>query len=67
MILRRPLMQYGVPGSRDSGYGQTNTVSSVSADTTITATQWTTLLARITSAATHQGSSITSISSPKYR
>ncbi len=51
-------------GSGDSGYGQTDTVSSVSAGTTITASQWTTLLARITSAANHQSSSITSISNP---
>jgi hypothetical protein len=51
-------------GSGDSGYGQTDTVSSVSAGTTITAAQWTTLLARISSAASHQGSSITSISNP---
>lgn len=51
-------------GSGDSGYGQTNTVSSVSAGATITASQWSTLLARITSAASHQNSSITSITSP---
>lgn len=51
-------------GSGDSGYGQTDTVSSVSAGTTITAAQWTTLLARISSAASHQSSSITSISNP---
>lgn len=51
-------------GVNDSGYGQTNTVASVSVGTTITATQWTTLLARITSAANHQNSSITSISDP---
>lgn len=51
-------------GSGDSGYGQTNTVSSVTAGSTITATQWTTLLARISSAASHQGSSITSITDP---
>jgi len=51
-------------GSGTSGYGQTNTVSSVSAGATITATQWATLLSRITSAANHQGSSITSITSP---
>ena len=38
-------------GSGDRGYGQTNTVSSVSAGSTITASQWSTLLARITSAA----------------
>ena len=51
-------------GSGDSGYGQTNTVSSVSAGTTVTASQWSTLLARITSMANHQSSSITSISNP---
>jgi len=51
-------------GSGDSGYGQTNTVSSVSAGSTVTASQWTTLLARITSMANHQSSSITSISNP---
>ena len=51
-------------GSGDSGYGQGTTVSAVSAGTTITAAQWTTLLARISSAASHQGSSITAISNP---
>ena len=51
-------------GSGDQGYGQTNTVSSVSAGSTITASQWSTLLARITSAANHQNSTITSITSP---
>ena len=51
-------------GSGDSGYGQGTTVSSVTTSTTITATQWTTLLARISSAASHQSSSITAISNP---
>jgi len=51
-------------GSGTSGYGQTNTVSSVSAGATITATQWATLLSRITSAANHQSSTLTSITSP---
>jgi hypothetical protein len=51
-------------GSGDSGYGESSTVSSVSAGTTITAAQWTTLLARMNSMASHQGSSITSISNP---
>jgi hypothetical protein len=51
-------------GSGDSGYGQTSTVSAVSAGATITAAQWTTLLARISSAASHQSSSITAISNP---
>jgi hypothetical protein len=51
-------------GSGDSGYGETTTVSAVSAGTTITAAQWVTLLARISSSASHQGSSITAISNP---
>ena len=51
-------------GSGDSGYGQGTTVSAVSAGSTITAAQWTTLLARISSAASHQVSSITAISNP---
>lgn len=51
-------------GTGDRGYGETTTVSSVSDGTTITAAQWTTLLARINSMASHQGSSITSITNP---
>ena len=51
-------------GTGDYGYGQTSTVATVTTSTTIGATQWTTLLARITSAANHQGSSITAISNP---
>jgi len=51
-------------GSGDQGYGQSNTLSSVSAGDTVTATQWSTLLARETTAATHQGTSLTSITSP---
>lgn len=51
-------------GTSDKGYGQGTTVSPVSAGSTITATQWSTLLARISSAASHQGTSITAISSP---
>jgi len=51
-------------GTGDRGYGESTTVSTVSDGTTITAAQWTTLLARITSMASHQGSSITSISNP---
>jgi hypothetical protein len=51
-------------GTSDKGYGQTNTVSAVSAGATVTATQWSTLLSRISSAASHQGSSITAISNP---
>lgn len=51
-------------GSGDSGYGQTNTVAAISTSDTVQASQWTTLLARITSAASHQNSSITSITNP---
>lgn len=51
-------------GQADRGYGQTTTLSAVSAGQTVTATQWATLLARITSAASHQGSTITSMTTP---
>ena len=51
-------------GSTDSGYGESTTVAAVSAGATITAAQWTTLLARMNSMASHQGTSITSISNP---
>jgi hypothetical protein len=52
-------------GTSDRGYGETGTVvATVSDGTTITAAQWTTLLARMNSMASHQGSSITSITNP---
>jgi hypothetical protein len=51
-------------GTGDSGYGETTTVTAVSAGATITATQWTTLLARMNSMASHQSSTITAISNP---
>ena len=51
-------------GTGDKGYGQSNTVSAVSAGSTITATQWATLLSRMTSLGAHQGTSITAISNP---
>lgn len=51
-------------GTGDKGYGQSTTVSPVSAGSTITATQWATLLTRMTSIANHQGTSITAISNP---
>ena len=51
-------------GTGDKGYGQSNTISAVSAGSTITATQWATLLSRMTSLAAHQGTSITAISNP---
>jgi len=51
-------------GTGDKGYGQTSTVAAVSAGATITATQWATLLTRMTSIANHQGTTITGISNP---
>lgn len=51
-------------GTGDKGYGQSGTLSTVSAGTTITATQWTNLLNRCTTIANHQGSTITSITNP---
>lgn len=54
--------QWGT-GSGANGYGQT-AVSTVAVTDTVTATQWSTLLSRISSMASHQGTSITSITSP---
>lgn len=51
-------------GTGDRGYGQSSTVSAVSAGATVTATQWATLLSRISSIASHQGTTITAITSP---
>ena len=45
-------------GTGDAGWGQSNTVAAVSAGSAITATQWTTLLARLNSIRQHQGTSI---------
>ena len=50
-------------GSGDAGYGQ-SAISAVSAGSTISATQWASLLNPITSASSHQGSTITSITNP---
>ena len=50
-------------GATVNGYGQT-AVATVSATDTVTATQWSTLLSRISSMASHQGTSITAITSP---
>lgn len=51
-------------GFADRGYGQSTTLSAVTAGTVVTATQWSTLLTRISSMASHQNSSISSITSP---
>ena len=50
-------------GAATAGYGET-AVSTVSAAATITATQWSTLNSRISSMASHQGTTITSRSNP---
>ena len=45
-------------GTGDAGYGQSNVVAAVAAGNSITATQWTTLLARLNSIRQHQGTTI---------
>ena len=51
-------------GSSDKGYGQTTTLATVSAGGTVTATQWASLNSRISSMASHTGTTITSRTSP---
>jgi hypothetical protein len=51
-------------GTGDKGYGQSSTLSSVSAGGNVTATQWTDLFSRLTSIANHQGTSITALTNP---
>jgi hypothetical protein len=51
-------------GTGDKGYGQSGTLATVSAGSTITATQWVNLLNRATTLANHQGTSLTAISNP---
>jgi len=51
-------------GTSDKGYGQSGNLSTVSAGTTITATQWVNLLNRTSTIANHQGTSITAITNP---
>lgn len=46
-------------GSGDKGWGQSSTISAVSAGTTISATQWNNFLGRIETLAAHQGSTVT--------
>ena len=50
-------------GNADFGYGQTNTVDTVSAGNTVQASQWNTLLTRMRSIADHQASGITTADS----
>lgn len=51
-------------GNGNKGYGQTTTISAVSAGDTVTATQWATLLARLNSILTHQAGAGSGITSP---
>jgi len=53
----------GATGAGDRGYGQTG-ISAVTAGTTISATQWATMLNDIVTYKDHQGSTITAISNP---
>jgi hypothetical protein len=51
-------------GSTDTGYGQSTTLATVSAGGEVTATQWAALVNRISSIASHQGTTITARTPP---
>ena len=51
-------------GTLDKGWGQSSPVSTVSAGSTVTATQWTTLFNRFVTEASQTGTSITAIVNP---
>jgi len=51
-------------GNGDKGYGQSTTLTAVTAGDTVTATQWSTLIARLNSILTHQSGSGSGITSP---
>lgn len=51
-------------GSGDKGYGQSSTLSTVAATNSVTATQWSTMIARLNSILTHQSGSGSGISAP---
>jgi len=51
-------------GTGSKGYGQSTILSPVATGTNVTATQWSTLIARQTAIATHQGTGITAITQP---
>lgn len=51
-------------GTGDKGYGQSTVLASVASGNTVTATQWATMIARMTSLASHQNSTITAITQP---
>ena len=49
-------------GTGDKGYGESSTISAVSAGATITASQWNTLLGRIETIGAHQATTVTNYS-----
>lgn len=51
-------------GSGNSGYGQTNVLTTVAASNVVTATQWSTLIARINSMRQHQSGVTSGLTSP---
>jgi len=51
-------------GTGDKGWGQTTTVSTVSAAATVTATQWATLFTRFTSSASQTNTTVTAVTNP---
>ena len=51
-------------GTGDAGYGQSTTLATVSAGGTVTATQWASLVNRISSIASHTGTTITARTAP---
>lgn len=51
-------------GNGDKGYGQSTVLTAVSAGDTVTATQWSTLIARLNSTLTHQSGSGSGITAP---
>jgi hypothetical protein len=51
-------------GTTDAGYGQSTTLATVSTGGTVTATQWASLVNRISSIASHTGTTITSRTAP---
>ena len=51
-------------GNGDKGYGQTTTLTAVDTSTTVTAAQWSTLVARLNSILTHQSGSGSGITAP---
>lgn len=53
-------------GTGDKGWGQSTTITPVSASATVTATQWATLFSRFTSAASQTSTSVTAITNPVF-